>query len=128
MTPEMWAVAISNIMFGFIVGLSVEALSNSWRIETTKKSLQKAVDIVFQKDREIDELKKELEEVRSQYVELYEPTHRASALLSFVLKDLPPPSGPLERCEQYVDTSLPRLVEFPDPQTPAATCVPSSTD
>lgn len=125
MTPEIWSVAISNILLGFIAGLAVEAFSSRIRNETLNISLQKAIDCMFRKDEEIDELTSELETLKRQYSDLYDAAEVSRRAYESV-KDLPPPSGPLERSGYYVDhTDLPRCAEFSNPQTP--TCAPSST-
>lgn len=124
MNSEMWAIAISNMLFGFVAGLAVEALSSKCRIEALNAYVNSAVDIVFKKDLQIDELKSELAAVKAQYSELYEATETSRRAFERV-KNLPPPCSPLVRCEHYVEKCVSEI-DFPNPQTP--TCVPSSTD
>jgi FtsZ-binding cell division protein ZapB len=126
MNAEIFAVAISNILFGFVVGLAVEAFSSKIQFEKLNEAIQKAIDTMFHKDEQIDELTSELKTLRSQYSQLYEAAETSRRSLENV-RNLPPPSSPLMRSEHYVDSDIPRVCEFPDPQTPKSTCVPSST-
>ena len=125
MNADIFAVAISNILFGFVAGLAVEAFSSKFQINAMKESIQQAIDTVFKKDKQIDDLSEQLKIVKAQYGELYEATEKSRRAFDLV-KHLPPPSSPLMRCEHYVEhTDLPRVYDFPNPQSP--TCVPSST-
>ena len=126
MNAEIFAVAISNILFGFVAGMVVEAFSSSFQIEKLNNSIQKGIDLMFDKDEQIDEITSELETLRSQYKQLYEATETSRRAFESV-RNLPPPSSPLMRCEHYVDEELPRVYDIPDIQTPKSTCVPSST-
>lgn len=128
MNADIVAVAISNVLFGFIAGMAVEAFSSKLQIETLNASIQKAINTMFKKDKQIDELTLELEAMKNQYSQLYEATETSRRAFESV-KDLPPPCSPLMRCGHYVDhEDLPRLVESPIPQTPISTCVPGSKD
>jgi hypothetical protein len=127
MNADIFAVAISNVLFGFVAGMAVEAFSSKFQIETLNVSIQKAINTMFKKDKQIDELTLELEAMKNQYSKLYEATETSRRAFERV-KDLPPPCSPLMRSEHYMDDSdLPR-VDFPNPQTPISTCVPSSKD
>jgi hypothetical protein len=130
MNAEIFAAVISNLLFGFVAGLAVEAFSSKIQLEKLNESIQKGIDSMFQKDEQIDKLTSELETLRSQYKQLYDATETSRRAFENV-KNLPPPSSPLMRCEHYVDdddSCLPRIVEFPNPQTPQPTCAPSSKD
>lgn len=124
MNPEMWAIAISNILFGFVAGLAVEGVMSAARRNVFTATVQKAVEVMFQKDQKIDELNSELQALKNQYSELYEATEASRRAFERV-KNLPPPSLPLTRCEHYVEENVSNI-DFPNPQTP--TCVPSSMD
>lgn len=126
MNAELFAAVISNLLFGFVAGMAVEAFSSNFQIEKLNNTIQKGIDSMFQKDEQIDTLTSELETLRSQYKKLYEATETSRRAFESV-KNLPPPSSPLMRSEHYVDSDIPRVCEFPDPQTPKSTCVPSST-
>jgi hypothetical protein len=130
MNAEILAAAISNLLFGFVIGLAVEAFHSKIQIEMLNESIQNGVETMFKKDKRIDELTSDLETIRSQYKQLYEAKEVSRRAFENV-RNLPPPSSPLVRCEHYVDddddSCLPRIIEFPNPQTPKSTCVPSST-
>lgn len=126
MNSEMWAVAISNILFGFVAGLAVEGLVSAAQRSVFTASAQKAVEVMFLKDEQIDELKSELKILREQYSELYEATETSRRAFDRV-KNLPPPSSPLMRCEHYKECCTPEG-DFPNPQSPTPTCVSSSKD
>jgi hypothetical protein len=128
MNAELFAVAISNLLFGFIAGMAVEAFSSKYRIEMLNDTIQNGIDIMFKKDKRNDELTSELETIKSQYNQLYKAVETSRQAFDGV-KSLPPPISPLMRCDHYVDhEDLPRLIESAVPQTPASTCVPSSMD
>jgi hypothetical protein len=125
MNAEIFAVAISNLMFGFLAGLTVDALMNTPRLEKLNESVQKAIDMMFDKDQQIDELTEELEEIKFQYKELYESADKARRLLTNAI-NLSPPNSPLVRSEHYVEEE--DESGSPVPETPTSTCVPSNKD
>lgn len=124
MNSEMWAVAISNVLFGFVAGMAVENIMNCGRFVRLNMKLQHAIDSMFAKDKKIDELSKEISEMNEHYEELYNAIQTSQKAFATV-KRLSPPNSPISRCEHYKECVSPDP-DFPNPQTP--TCESSSTD
>lgn len=125
MNAEIFAATVSALLFGFAVGMSLKGLIVLGDIQKLNDSLQSAIDTMFNKDKTIDKLNDDLDDMRSRYVKLYEATETSRRALDSV-RNLPPPPFPITRCENYVDDCLPRIPDFPNPATPI--CEPSSTD
>lgn len=70
MNAEIFASSITSLLFGFVVGLSVQGLLDYVQIQKLNDSLQNAIDIVIQRDETIDELKEELDDLKKSFNKL----------------------------------------------------------
>lgn len=98
MNAEVFAVAISNLLFGFIFGLAIETISHKTRVESINQAMQRTIDVVFEKDTIIDDLLRKLKNTESQYNELYEAIEVSRSAFDRVLR-VPTPEGPEPTCE-----------------------------
>jgi hypothetical protein len=105
MDPGMTSVSISLLLLGFTAGLSVDMLYTRKYIEKVQGAFQKGITTAFEKDKEIDELKKELETVRKQYKELHAAMEELKRTLNRVSHFPSPPTTPLRRTETYFDSA-----------------------
>jgi hypothetical protein len=121
MQAEMFSIAISNLIFGFIAGVAASEIVNSARYKQMHTTMQKAIDHMFEKDETIDELSNKLEELQCQYDELYEATETSRRALESV-SHLPPPNSPIVREQHYAGDCSPCSCPFETPQTPTPTC------
>ncbi len=96
MDPAIFSVSISLLIFGFTAGLSLDSIITRFYVEKMQGALQKGTTALFEKDKEIDNLKTELETVRKQYKELHDTIEDLKSTL-YRVNHLPPPSSPLQR-------------------------------
>jgi len=125
MNPEIFAVSISMMLFGFTAGMAVENLVNCGRFVRLNMKLQHAIDSMFAKDKKIDDLSKEISEMNEHYEELYNAIQTSQKAFASV-KRLSPPCSPLHRCEHYMESTSVDS-DFPNPHTPTP-CASGSKD
>lgn len=97
MDAENFAVAYAVMILGFAVGVSIAKLCSTHYSEEMKYAIETGKAKLFDKDRLIDELKEELDEVREQYEQLYEAKEYMTSILDRTSHLPPPPNTPIER-------------------------------
>ena len=97
MDAENFAVAYAVMILGFAVGVSIAKLCSTHYAEEMKYAIETGKATLFDKDRLIDELKEELDEVREQYEQLYEAKEYMTSILDRTSHLPPPPNTPIER-------------------------------
>jgi hypothetical protein len=102
MNAEVFAIAISNLLFGFTLGLAIETLSHKFRVDVMNEAMQKTIGIVFEKDKHIDNLSSELEIVKAQRNQLYSAIETSRRAFESV-RNISPPCSPLMRCNNCVN-------------------------
>jgi len=103
------------IALGFLNGMTVTTLLDKHDIEKMNKRLAKVLDDKFDLERDLDDLREELEHERREKEQIL-------AKLNSIVRQfspLPPPEGPLER-SQAVSDSDSEDEEFPNPASPDA--------
>jgi hypothetical protein len=103
MDPENFAVAYSVLVLGFAVGISTAKLCSNYYFDEMKNALERAKSKVFNKDKQIDELRQQNEELRKRYEELYEVKEYMSSILDRTTHLPPPPNTPIERSRFWSD-------------------------
>lgn len=70
MNAEIYAASITSLLFGFIFGVSVKGLYTFDEIQKLTNALDNAIDTMFEKDMQIDELTEELKDLKKRHEKL----------------------------------------------------------
>ncbi len=70
MNAEIYAASVTSLLFGFILGVSVKGLFVIDEIQKLTNALDNAIDTMFEKDMQIDELTEELSDLKKRHDKL----------------------------------------------------------
>jgi hypothetical protein len=110
MDPAIFSVTFSILMFGFVVGLSLDNMCSKYYFDTMKESLQNGIDRLLEKDEEIDRLTLENTNLRKHLIEMQRNIN------NILGTNLPPPNTPVSRCSQCFEDD--EIFDLDLPETP----------